>query len=64
MKTPDDRVMSNETLHTHINLMHTLLDIIDLCLNNQTDLARAVVQLTADNVLILAEEIHDDVDQR
>ena len=59
-----DTTVSDETLRTRINLMHTMLDIIELCLDDQTDLAKAVVQMTSDNVLILAEEMQEGVDQR
>ena len=41
-----------------------MLDIIELCLNDQTALAKAIVQMTSDNVLILAEEMQEDVDRR
>ena len=64
MKLSDNYAVSDETLRTRINLMHTMLDIIELCLNDQTDLAKAVVQMTSDNVLILAEEMQEGVDQR
>ena len=59
-----DITVSDETLRTRINLMHTMLDIIELCLDDQTDLAKAVVQMTSDNVLILAEEMQEGIDQR
>lgn len=64
MKPSDNYTVSDETLRTRINLMHTMLDIIELCLDDQTDLAKAVVQKTSDNVLILAEEMQEGVDQR
>ena len=64
MKPSDNYPVSDETLRTRINLMHTMLDIIELCLDDQTDLAKAVVQMTSDNVLILAEEMQEGVDQR
>ena len=64
MKLSDNYTVSDETLRTRISLMHTMLDIIELCLNDQTDLAKAVVQMTSDNVLILAEEMQEGVDQR
>ena len=59
-----DITVSDETLRTRINLMHTMLGIIELCLDDQTDLAKAVVQMTSDNVLILAEEMQEGIDQR
>ena len=64
MKPSDNYTVSDEALRTRINLMHTMLDIIELCLNDQTALAKAVVQMTSDNVLILAEEMQEDVDRR
>ena len=59
-----DHYMSEETLRCSIHLVQTCLDVIELCLDDQTDLAKAVVQMTSDNVLILAEEMQEGVDQR
>ena len=39
----DGYVMSDETLRTHMHLMHTLLDIIELCLSDHSGLAKTVV---------------------
>ena len=54
----------DETLKVQISLVHTCLDIITLCLDDPSDLARAVVQMTVDSVVMLAEEMQESVDQR
>ena len=62
---PSDYVpMSDETLRSYINLIRSCLDVIELCMNDKIPLATVVVQLTVDNVVILAEEIQEDVDKR
>ena len=59
---PSDYVpMSDETLRSYINLIRSCLDMIELCMNDKIPLAKVVVQLTVDNVVILAEEIQEDV---
>ena len=60
----DGYVMSDETLRTHMHLMHTLLDIIELCLSYHSGLAKTVVQMTTDSIVMMAEEMQESVDRR
>ena len=60
----DGYVMSDETLRTHMHLMHTLLDIIELCLSDHSGLAKTVVQMTTDSIVMMAEEMQESVDRR
>ena len=56
--------LSDETLRSCINLIYSCLSIIELCLNDKTPLAKAVVQMAVDNVVVLAEEIQESVGSR
>ncbi len=64
MKQPDYFALSDESMRIRINLIRTCLDVIELCMNDKIPLAKAVVQMTVDNVVVLAEEIQEDVDKR
>lgn len=64
MKQPDRFSLSDESMRIRINLIRTCLDVIELCMNDKIPLAKAVVQMTVDNVVVLAEEIQEDVDQQ
>ncbi len=64
MKQPDRFSLSDESMRIRINLIRTCLDVIELCMNDKIPLAKAVVQMTVDNVVVLAEEIQEDVDNR
>ena len=54
----------DETLRVQISLAHTCLDVILLCLDDPSDLARAVAQMTVDSVVVLAEEMQERMSQR
>ena len=64
MKQPDHFSLSDESMHIRLNLIRSCLDVIELCMSVQIPLAKAVVQMTVDNVVVLAEEIQEDVGQR
>ena len=64
MKQPDCFSLSDESMRIRLNLIRTCLDVIELCMNDKIPLAKAVVQMTVDNVVVLAEEIQEDVDHR
>ena len=64
MKRVDYFALSDERFRTQINLAHSYLDIIELCLNDHSDLSHAVVSLLVDSLVMLAEEMQEDVDQR
>ncbi len=64
MKRFDCFSLSDESMRIRLNLIRTCLDVIGLCMNDKIPLAKAVVQMTVDNVVVLAEEIQEDVDHR
>ena len=63
MTRSDSIALKNEAMRTRINLIKNMLDVIELCLNDHSSLAAAVVQMTVDNVVVLAEEIQESIDQ-
>ena len=64
MKQPDYFSLSDESMYIRINLIRSCLDVIELCMNDKIPLAKIVVQMTVDNIVVLAEEIQEDVGQR
>ena len=64
MKQHDCISLSDESMRIRLNLIRTCLDVIELCMNDKIPLAKIVVQMTVDNVVVLAEEIQEDVDKR
>ncbi len=64
MKNSDYFALSDEALRIHINLIRNCLDIVELCMNDHLPLAKIVVQMTVDNVVVLAEKMQEDVDKR
>ena len=64
--TPSETMfaLSNELLRTHANLIRNCLDIIDLCLNDHSDIARSAVVMLTDNVVLLAEEVREKAEGR
>ena len=64
MTSPDHFSLSDEKLRTQINLICTYLETIELCLNDKTPLAKTVVQMLVDSVVLLAEEMQESVDGR
>ena len=59
---PDHTELAEERFRTQINLAHSYLDIIELCLNDHSDLAHAVESMLVDSLVILAEEMQESVD--
>ena len=64
MKQSDYFALSDERFRTQINLAHSYLDIIELCLNDHSDLAHAAVSMLVDSLVILAEEMQESIDGR
>ena len=56
--------LMNEALRVRIGLIRNCMDVIELCLNDNLPLAKVLVEMTVDNVVVLAEEIQEDVDKR
>ncbi len=63
-KQPDYFALSDESMRIRINLIRTYLDVIELCMNDKIPLAKIVVQMTVDSIVVLAEEMQEDVDKR
>ena len=59
-----DHYMSEETLRCSIHLVQTCLDVIELCLNDHTDLAQRVVALTLDNVAVIVAEMQESLKEQ
>ena len=64
MKQSDYFALSDEAMRIRINLIRSCLDVIELCMNDHIPLAKSVVQMTVDNIVVLAEEMQEDVDKR
>ena len=62
MMKPDRTKLAEDRFRMQISLAHSCLDIIELCLNDPSDLAKAVVSMMVDSMVMLAEEMQESVD--
>ena len=64
MTRADFFALSDERLRTQINLAYSYLGVMELCINDHSPLAQAVVSMLIDSIVILVEEMQENVDKR
>ena len=60
----EHNTLAEERFRIQINLVRSCLDIVEMCVNDPSDLAQAVVSMLIDNVVMLTEEMQEDMDRR
>ena len=63
MTKAEHNVLAEERFRIQINLVRSCLDIVEMCVNDPSDLAQAVVSMLIDNVVMLTEEMQEDMDR-
>ena len=64
MTRAEHNALAEERFRIQINLVRSCLDIVEMCVNDPSDLAQAVVSMLIDSIVILVEEMQENVDKR
>ena len=63
MTRAEHNALAEERFRIQINLVRSCLDIVEMCVNDPSDLAQAVVSMLIDNVVMLTEEMQEDMNR-